>query len=30
MVKTCDNNTARRNTTATLYLFEFDIEEQVV
>ena len=25
MVKTCDNNIARRNTKATLDLFEFDI-----
>ena len=30
MVKTCDNNIARRNTKASLDLFEFDIEEQVV
>ena len=30
MVKTCDNNIARRNTKATLDLFEFDIEEQVM
>ena len=30
MVKTCDNNIARRNTEATLDLFEFDIEEHVV
>ena len=29
MVKTYDSNIARRNTKATLDLFEFDIEQQM-
>ena len=30
MVTTCDNHIAKRNTKATLDLFEFDIEQQTV